>query len=67
MEFLIRNTVFHLFFIFREDGTWSSLLGTGFPRCEERGCTFSESSLTDTGHVEVGTFALDAQKSAIFN
>ena len=52
---LLLGTQHSTYFIFREDGTWSSLLGTGFPRCEERGCTFSESSLTDTGHVEVGS------------
>jgi len=42
----------------REDGSWSSMQGSEFPVCEERGCHYSESSNPDKGNIEVNGIRL---------
>ncbi|XP_023343359.1 sushi, von Willebrand factor type A, EGF and pentraxin domain-containing protein 1 [Eurytemora carolleeae] len=42
----------------REDGSWSSLLGSEFPTCEERGCFYSEASNPEIGDIEINGIKL---------
>jgi len=44
--------------LIREDGSWSSLLGSEFPTCEERGCFYSEASNPEIGDIEINGIKL---------
>ena len=44
--------------ICREDGSWSSLIGSEFSTCEERGCFYSEASNPENGDIEINGIKL---------